>query len=134
MSHSFGQKLSKYRNLKGFTQEELARRAGLSKDHIAKLERGEKTNPRVDTIKAIAEALEIDDALLLARPRFLENERTSFPTKNSIIRKIDIFISTLPKDEQARIMHLFAQFADLDKKDQDHIKALVERLSSAGKK
>jgi len=44
---------------KGFSQEELAFRAGLSRNSIWKIET-EKASPTVETLAKIADALEID--------------------------------------------------------------------------
>lgn len=41
----------------GLTQAELARRVGLAPNHIARLESGEKSNPRFETVARIAAEL-----------------------------------------------------------------------------
>lgn len=48
---------------KGFSQEELAFRAGISKTSIWKIETA-KVSPTVETLAKIAEALEVDFATL----------------------------------------------------------------------
>lgn len=50
--------LKRLRSLKGWTQEELAGRAGLSRAGYRKIETG-KTVPRSSTLEALAEALEV---------------------------------------------------------------------------
>ncbi len=54
---SFASLLKSYRLARGMSQEELAERAGLSRDAIGLLERGERRNPRRDTVALLAQAL-----------------------------------------------------------------------------
>ena len=51
--------LKKYRKQRGFTQEKLARRAGLSRVTISKLENGKQKTTTNTTILALAKALEV---------------------------------------------------------------------------
>jgi predicted ATPase/DNA-binding XRE family transcriptional regulator len=54
---SFGERLRRYRETAGFSQEQLAARAGLSANAIGALERGERKRPYPDTLRRLAEAL-----------------------------------------------------------------------------
>ncbi len=68
----FGAKLKRYRAAAGLTQEELAARAGLSVRGISDLERGRRASPYYDTVRLLADALELDAedrAILLAAAR-----------------------------------------------------------------
>jgi transcriptional regulator with XRE-family HTH domain len=47
-------------------REELAEMVGSHRDHIGRLERDEVANPRMATIRKLAEALEVDPAELVA--------------------------------------------------------------------
>lgn len=67
MSFFFGDNVRKFREKFGLSQEELARRCHLSKDHISKIERGEKQNPGLLTMEAIAKVLGIEMARLLEK-------------------------------------------------------------------
>lgn len=51
----------------GLSQEQLADLAGLDRNYVGKLER-EENAPTVDTLEALAAALQIDVELLLRRP------------------------------------------------------------------
>jgi class 3 adenylate cyclase/tetratricopeptide (TPR) repeat protein/DNA-binding XRE family transcriptional regulator len=65
----FGERLRRYRITAGLTQETLAERTGLSVRGIADLERGARRFPHVDTIRRLAEALQLapaDRAALVA--------------------------------------------------------------------
>ena len=65
---SFGAQLKALREAAGYTQEELATIAGLSVHGVSALERGERRRPQVDTVRALAAALDLSgptrDALL----------------------------------------------------------------------
>jgi predicted ATPase/DNA-binding XRE family transcriptional regulator len=50
------------REVAGLSQEELAQRAGLSTHAVSALERGTRTRPYPHTLRALARALELDDA------------------------------------------------------------------------
>ena len=56
---SFGALLRRYREASGLTQEDLAQRAGLSVRGISDLERSRRQTPRHDTVRLIADALDL---------------------------------------------------------------------------
>src|SRR5262245_3189794 len=56
---SFGAQLKTLREAAGFTQEELATVAGLSVHAVSSLERGERRRPHVETVRALAAALDL---------------------------------------------------------------------------
>ena len=58
----FGALLRALREAAGLSQEELAARAGLSSHAVSALERGARTRPYPHTIRALADALDADDA------------------------------------------------------------------------
>ncbi|MDQ3524731.1 MAG: helix-turn-helix domain-containing protein [Chloroflexota bacterium] len=57
----FGEQLRVYREAAGYSQEELAERAGLSANAVGALERSERKRPYPDTIRRLAEALGLSD-------------------------------------------------------------------------
>lgn len=59
---SFGGRLRRLRQDAALSQEELARRAGLTVDAIGSLERGVRRRPHPHTVRVIAEALGLDGA------------------------------------------------------------------------
>jgi len=69
-SGAFGAQLKALREAAGFTQEELATIAGLSVHGVSALERGNRKRPQLDTVRALAAALDlttdVKDALLLS--------------------------------------------------------------------
>jgi predicted ATPase/transcriptional regulator with XRE-family HTH domain len=58
---SFGEQLRQLREGAGLTQEELAERAGLSAQAVGALERGDRQRPYPQTVRALADALGLDD-------------------------------------------------------------------------
>src|SRR6188508_1917005 len=59
----FGAQLKALREAAGFTQEELATIAGLSVNAVSALERGERRRPHVETVRALALALDLTSPL-----------------------------------------------------------------------
>lgn len=57
----FGVRLKALREAAGFTQEELASIAGLSVHAVSALERGQRRRPQVETLRALAAALDLSD-------------------------------------------------------------------------
>jgi transcriptional regulator with XRE-family HTH domain len=60
-----GAKLKNARERRFISREELAEKVGSHRDHIGRLERGEVTNPRMATIRKLADALEVDPTELV---------------------------------------------------------------------
>ena len=59
MSSGYLKNLKKLRNKKGWSQEKLAREAGISYNTLIKIERGGIKNPRLETLIKIAKALDV---------------------------------------------------------------------------
>jgi predicted ATPase/DNA-binding XRE family transcriptional regulator len=59
---SFGEQLRRMRETAGLTQEELAERAGLSRDAIGALENGRRRHPHPGTVRMLAAALGLSDS------------------------------------------------------------------------
>jgi len=57
--HKFGEKIRAVRERKGFTLKEVAAKAAVSESLVSQIERN-KVSPSVDTLLAVADALEID--------------------------------------------------------------------------
>ncbi|WP_143264429.1 helix-turn-helix transcriptional regulator, partial [Amycolatopsis kentuckyensis] len=62
MTSGFGALLRELRRQAGMTQDELAERSGIAVRTIGRLERGEGSNPRLGTVKLLADALGIAPA------------------------------------------------------------------------
>src|SRR5512144_2936359 len=70
---SFGACLKAFRESAGFTQDELATIAGLSVHAVSALERGERKRPHLETLRALAAALDLTGA---SRDALLGSART----------------------------------------------------------
>jgi len=62
----FARNMRVARTDRGFSQEELGERSRLTRNYIGMIERCE-TSPTLDAVEAIADALELDISVLLAR-------------------------------------------------------------------
>jgi predicted ATPase/DNA-binding XRE family transcriptional regulator len=60
---AFSELLREHRHTAGYSQEELADRAGISLGAIGSLEQGLRRAPHRDTVKALADALDMSDAV-----------------------------------------------------------------------
>src|SRR5947209_227254 len=60
-THGFGALLRRFRLASGMTQETLAERAGLSVRGISDLERGISSEPRLETLRLLVEALDLSE-------------------------------------------------------------------------
>jgi transcriptional regulator with XRE-family HTH domain len=65
---TIGYQLRRLRRLRGLTQEELADRADLSRDLVAKLEQGRRHTARIASLMSLARALDVELSALLTRP------------------------------------------------------------------
>src|SRR5262245_28869377 len=73
-SGAFGARLKSLRESAGFTQEELATISGLSVHAVSALERGERRRPHVETVRALAAALDLSPEL---RNALMRSARTA---------------------------------------------------------
>jgi len=62
---TFSRRLKKLRESAGLTQQELGTRAGISISNLAQLEQGQRTDPRLSTVLAIARALGVRPSKLI---------------------------------------------------------------------
>ena len=67
---TIGERVRRYRESAGLTQEALARAAEIGRVTLVRLENGEQS-PRFKTLKAVADALGMDAPDLLVEPEFL---------------------------------------------------------------
>ena len=114
---SFGGQLKALREAAGFTQEELATIAGLSVHAVSALERGQRRRPHVETIRALATALDLPrparDALLLSarahNAAVDELRGTPLPLSPTALLGRDVEMQTLRSwlvDPRARLVTL----------------------------
>ncbi|HEY1307625.1 MAG TPA: helix-turn-helix domain-containing protein [Vicinamibacterales bacterium] len=90
----FAAQLKGLREAAGFTQEELATIAGLSVHAVSSLERGQRRRPHLDTVRALAVALELTGD---ARDALFESARTA--TSDTVVDELtDALLPRGPTD------------------------------------
>jgi len=104
---SIGKRIRKYRESKGWRQEDFAEKIGLSVTYTGMIERGEKI-PKLETFITIANVLGVSSDLLLA-----DVLDTGYAIKSSEMTEN---IAKLPKNERERIYHVVASMIEFDKK------------------
>jgi len=62
---AIGENIKKYRKLAGISQDQLSKKANLAFHTIAKIEAGSTPNPTIDTVKKIADALDVSLDVLM---------------------------------------------------------------------
>jgi predicted ATPase/DNA-binding XRE family transcriptional regulator len=76
----FGDRLRRLREAAGLTQEELADRAGLSRDAVSALERGHRLYPHPQTIRLLADGLGLSEGGLQELQASAPKRRTGRPS------------------------------------------------------
>ena len=104
---SIGKRIRKYREDKGWRQEDFAEKIGLSVTYTGMIERGEKV-PKLETFITIANALGVSSDLLLA-----DVLDTGYDIKSSEMTEN---IAKLPKIERERIYHVVSSMIEFEKK------------------
>ena len=104
---SIGKRIRKYREEKGWRQEDFAEKVGLSVTYTGMIERGEKV-PKLETFITIANALEVSADLLLA-----DVLTTGYNVKSSEITEK---ISSLSTSERERIYSVINAMIEFEKK------------------
>ncbi len=74
-----GQRLTRYRELAGWTHDELATRAGVSRPTVTRIESGSLENPTINVLRGLAKALGIRVAQLIG-------EDARRPTPHALVR------------------------------------------------
>ncbi len=65
MSTSFGHRVRELRKARGMSQKELAAKADIDFTYLSKIENARRLPPRERVIKALAQALQIDEGELM---------------------------------------------------------------------
>ena len=104
---SIGKRIRKYREEKGWRQEDFAEKVGLSVTYTGMIERGEKV-PKLETFITIANVLEVSADLLLA-----DVLTTGYNVKSSEITEK---ISSLSTSERERIYSVINAMIEFEKK------------------
>ena len=103
---SIGKRIRKYREAKGWRQEDFAEKIGLSVTYTGMIERGEKV-PKLETFIIIANALEVSADLLL-----VDVLSTGYNIKSSQMTEE---IASLTSSERDRIYSVVNTMIDFEK-------------------
>ena len=106
-SATIGKRIRKYREAKGWRQEDFAEKIGLSVTYTGMIERGEKV-PKLETFITIANVLGVSSDLLLA-----DVLSTGYNVKSSEITEE---IASLPQAERERIYSVVNAMIKFEKK------------------
>lgn len=100
----FGDRLKKARQHCGYTQEELARLSGTTKNYVWELENKETVNPKADLVARLAKALDVTADFLMGT--------TDEVNKESIFFRDYSKLSDNNKKQVARFMKMLKEDAD----------------------
>ena len=85
MEYSFGDRIRALRKKKGWNQDQLAERSGLSRITIAKCETDSKKRPAATTVTALADALGVTVDYLMQGSELLPN---AYPAENLVAVRV----------------------------------------------
>ncbi|MBE6602007.1 MAG: helix-turn-helix transcriptional regulator [Ruminococcaceae bacterium] len=101
---SIGKQIRKYREAKGWRQEDFAEKIGLSVTYTGMIERGEKV-PKLETFITIANTLEVSADLLL-----VDVLTTGYHVKSSELTKEIASLSPFERDRIYSVVNSMIQF------------------------
>ena len=101
---SIGKRIRKYREAKGWRQEDFAEKTGLSVTYTGMIERGEKV-PKLETFITIANVLEVSADLLLA-----DVLSTGYHIKSSEMTEKISALSPTERDRIYSVVNTMIQF------------------------
>lgn len=101
-SNTIGAHLRQARHERGLTREQLAERAGVSRDIIAKLEQGIRESARITTLARLANALGITLSALLGRRERLERAGADgiLAVRDALLSARDVYPGIGADDEE----------------------------------
>lgn len=101
--NTFGERLKQFRISAGLTQEELAKKCGITKQNISRYENS-KREPNIRTAKMIADALGVMLADLVPEEEVIASE----PTDENIDLLVTLFNQLPPAAKESVIVQLRA--------------------------
>lgn len=128
-SSTLAERLLLARRHSGLDQKELGRRANVSNTYISDLERGRVTNPGIEIIFALADALGIPVADLIGieveQPDVDEDTLPAYFTSTHLVRRID---HPYTRSMAKRFLDLFLE---LPQRDQELLLRMAETITSS---
>jgi transcriptional regulator with XRE-family HTH domain len=128
-SSSFAERLLLARRHSGLDQKELGRRASVSNTYISDLERGRVTNPGIEVVFSLAEALNVPVVDLLGIevdiPELDEENLPAYLTGTHLVHRID---HPYTRNMAKRFLELFLA---LPQRDQDLLLRMAETIAAS---
>ncbi|HEL0009372.1 TPA: helix-turn-helix transcriptional regulator [Streptococcus equi subsp. zooepidemicus] len=90
------------------TQEQLAEAAGLDVSSIAKIERGERSNIKVNTLEKIVEAFG------LSLSSFLQDYKNNTNSIDPLFEKFHNRLLLVPQEKQKEYLRLFEEIVNIE--------------------
>ena len=112
MSENFSERLRAARELRGFSQGDLAERAGFQPSAISHFETGRRA-PSFDNLKRLADALNVTTDYLLDRS---EHPTLSGPVAGTVFRHAE----KLSDEDLRRLQDIIETFAKRSEEDRAH--------------
>lgn len=126
---SFAERLLLARRHSGLDQKELGRRANVSNTYISDLERGRVTNPGIEVIYALAEALGIPVIDLLGievdAPEVDEDNLPAYLSSTHVLHRID---HPYTRNMAKRFLEIFLA---LTQRDQELLLRMAETMATS---
>lgn len=94
---SLGERIKKLRKEKGLTQLQLAEKANMSRTYVADVERN-RYNPSIETLKSIADALNVDPADLLSENK-LPYYKLNDKDERDIAKRLESVMESLESED-----------------------------------
>jgi transcriptional regulator with XRE-family HTH domain len=113
----FGNKIKQFRSQRGWKQETLADKSGLSQSEISKVENGNVRGGK-DTIEKLAEAFEVDVEVLVRNTTFA-----------SLFEQTSFFAPTMPNQALPIIAYFAGALTGLSDEHYDEITKLDEKVN-----
>lgn len=106
---TLGQLIRQTREAKGWTQQELEKRTGISQTHISQLERDRITTPTPPVLHPIADALEISDVECMRAIGLVRTPTDDTPALPPELQAIYNDVQKLPRGRRERRLQALSQ-------------------------
>lgn len=117
-----------------WNQEELGKKSGVSRGHIAKMERGEVSNPSIDVLFRLADALGVSRAYLLGfteDPLFELPAESESETANASLKQSPTIERAKSPSYRTLGAELLDIFDQLSTESQNILLAIADKLRNA---
>lgn len=106
-AEGWGDRVRRYRRIRGWTQHELADRAGIDRRYVGRIEASEVGNPEPETVKRLASALNVS-VRAVAEPLGWYDGEDTVPPREQIEQAI--LSSDLSEEKKQAAMTVMREF------------------------